>query len=114
MAARTICRGCGDMKALEGHPLCASCLAQTTNNVIPVSPGGDILDHEYESILREAKARMELGRAHYENSFNRADLKTDMVEEILDLINYGVFMIARIRRVLADFEGPVSKVARLG
>lgn len=106
---REICRGCGDLKALEGQGICASCLAETTNNVIPKSGGGDIRDQEYDAIIAEARARMHFGRAKYEGAFNGADLRTDLIEELEDGINYLVYMIARIRRVIPLFDGPLSK-----
>lgn len=104
-----ICSQCGDLKALEGQGICASCLAEITGNNIPPSNGGDILDVEYDMIHAEAKRRMEWGRASYAEAFNGADLKADLIEELLDGINYLTFMVARIRRVIPDFHGPLSK-----
>jgi hypothetical protein len=107
--AHEICRGCGDLKAVEGQGICASCLAEMTGNIIPASNGGDIIDGEYDAIHAEAKKRMQWGRQSYANAFNSADLKADLVEELLDGINYLTFMVARIRRVIPDFHGPLSK-----
>lgn len=78
------------------------------NPPIPPCGGGDLTDEEFDSIFAHAKRRMVAGRATYGGSFTRADLRTDMVEELLDLMVYAAALIVRIHRNLPQVEGPVS------
>jgi hypothetical protein len=84
--------------------------AERTEAVAVISPssGGPVTDEEIDSVFGEARERMVWGRNHYGDSFNRADLKTDIREELLDLINYATLMLVRLERLIPDFAGRTS------
>jgi hypothetical protein len=75
---------------------------------IKPSAGGPITDEEIDRVYSGARERMVWGRDHYGDSFNRADLKTDIREELLDLMNYATLILVRLERLIPDFEGPTS------
>lgn len=76
---------------------------------VPSAPGGEITDEEYDGVFMECYDRLARGRAHYGDTFTRADLKEDLIEELMDWVNYSILIIVRLRRVLPEFEGQLSK-----
>lgn len=76
--------------------------------MIPASGGGPIKDEEIERIFADARQRMVWGRERYGDTFNRADLKTDIREELLDIINYATLFLVRLERLLPEVAGATS------
>lgn len=76
--------------------------------LIPRSTRRLVTDEEIDQVYSEAKARWRRGREKYEGSWTEADLKADLIEECIDLMNYAAHIILRAREVLPDFEGKAS------
>lgn len=58
------------------------------------------MQKEFESILEQVKGRRTLGAVKYgEDSFLRKDNLVEAEEELMDLINYALFEIVKLRRL---------------
>lgn len=76
--------------------------------IVPILPRRLVSDDEIAGVFGEAQSRFKQGREKYQGSWAEADLKTDLIEECLDLMNYAAYIILRIRQTMPDFEGLTS------
>lgn len=56
----------------------------------------ELTQHLRERHINECMARMQEGALKYGPSWNEVDLKTDVQEELYDIINYAVLMWGRL------------------
>jgi hypothetical protein len=60
---------------------------------------------EYDKVLQEAKKRHIAGQAKYgEFSFLNREMKEDMIDELLDFINYGIYWVIKLRYFEEEYK----------